>query len=101
MLEDGARKIYAGRDAIAARHRSRLVAYKSLPMIHNEIVKIDKGAAVSSCLMESPPTAANPSGQVVYYEDKLQRIDGKWLFKERRCYFLQPVCEAIPDQSVD
>lgn len=93
-LENGVRSSVSPRFAILDRHRRRLVPGKMLPMVHNEIIEVSGEEATSTCVMESPPTEANPAGSVVYYRDRLRRVDGEWLFSERSAYFLQPVFEA-------
>ena len=57
-----------------------------LPVIHNHIVELDGDEAAGTCVVESPVRAGKPNGFVSRYEDKYRRVDGKWLFAERKVF---------------
>jgi hypothetical protein len=58
------------------------------------VIVVEGDTAKGSCTMES---AASPVPGVptilCYYLDKFRRVDGRWLFSERRLFFYRPFFE--------
>ena len=57
-----------------------------LPVIHNHVIELNGDEATGTCVVESPVRAGKPTGFVSRYEDKYRRVNGKWLFAERKVF---------------
>jgi hypothetical protein len=57
-----------------------------LPVIHNHVIELDGDEATGTCVVESPVRAGKPAGFVSRYEDRYRRVNGKWLFAERKVF---------------
>ncbi|RVT89426.1 nuclear transport factor 2 family protein [Sphingomonas crocodyli] len=66
-----------------------------LPLISNEIIKVDGDTAKGWCLMQTP-MAPGFGALVCEYFDECVRIDGKWYFAKRTMFLFQPVYEERP-----
>jgi hypothetical protein len=60
------------------------------PMVHNEVFIINGDDAVGTCGMEARTTSPEISFFSGYYHDRFRRVDGQWLFSERRFYRYWP-----------
>ena len=82
-----------GRAAIDQRFRNRTDALlRPLPMIHNNLVRIDGDQAEGICSIELRVTQ---HGQSMigsgYYKDRMRRENGTWKFVERDMHFIHLV----------
>jgi hypothetical protein len=57
-----------------------------LPVIHNHVIELDGDQATGTCVVESPVRAGKPTGFVSRYEDTYRRVNGRWLFAERKVF---------------
>jgi hypothetical protein len=62
-------------------------------MIHNQTITVAGDEAWGSCTMESRAAPNYDDGFVGYYHDRLRRVEGSWLFTERRWFLYSPVFE--------
>lgn len=92
VFMEGARHQMHGRDEIRAMLARTMVPGMVFPMIHNDLVIVSGDEAHGTCAMQSrrPDGGTAFSG---YYHDKARRIDGGWLFTERRYFFYSPTFE--------
>ena len=67
-----------------------------LPLIHNHITVVDGDSGTGSCVMETP-MAPGFVHLVCQYIEKLKRVNGQWLFAERKMYLFLPTHEPQPD----
>jgi len=82
-----------GREAISAALARLVTPVAVMPMLHNETIRIVGDEAQGTCTMESRVAPNFDGGFVGYYHDRLRRIDGKWLFTERRWFVYSPAFE--------
>jgi hypothetical protein len=65
-----------------------------VPLVTNHLIVVDGDTAKGSCTMES---AASPvpgmTSILCYYLDKFRKVNGEWLFSERRLFFYRPYFE--------
>lgn len=79
-------------NGVARGHAELLASYGNsgpnafLPVIHNHIIELNGDEAAGTCVVESPVRAGKPGGFVSRYEDKYRRVNGKWLFAERKVF---------------
>jgi hypothetical protein len=67
---------------------------KVVPLATNHVIVVEGDTARGSCAMESADSPAPVVTTVLcYYLDKFRRIDGVWLFSERRLFFYRPFFE--------
>jgi hypothetical protein len=77
---------------IARGHAELLKTYGNsgpnafLPVIHNHVIEFNGDEAAGTCVVESPVRAGKPTGFVSRYEDRYRRVNGKWLFAERKVF---------------
>jgi ketosteroid isomerase-like protein len=102
FTDDGAMLFsYPGQPAAEARGRAALDAmfkdlasaeHRPLPMIHNNLVKIDGDEAEGICSIELRLTQ---NGQSMigsgFYKDRMRRVNGTWKFVERDMHFIHMV----------
>jgi hypothetical protein len=80
---NGEHMLWTGRETIYENLKARNVPV--LPMISNEIMRLDGDMAEGTCSMMttiSPDPTSN--GFIGQYYDEMRRVDGKWLFSLRR-----------------
>jgi hypothetical protein len=55
-----------------------------IPLLHNEVIKVDGDRAESRCTMHTPlgPDSSS-NGFVGHYHDQLAKVNGKWRFTAR------------------
>jgi hypothetical protein len=98
---DGPRRwIEGGRPAMKTMMDG--TAGKVVPLVTNHYIVVDGDAAKGTCAMES---AASPvpgmSSILCYYLDKFRRVDGRWLFSERRLFFYRPTLDTPREANYD
>jgi hypothetical protein len=77
-------------------------AGKVVPLVTNHYVVVDGDVAKGTCAMESAASPAPGMSSILcYYLDKFRRVDGRWLFSERRLFFYRPVLDAPGEGAYD
>jgi hypothetical protein len=64
-----------------------------LPLIHNHTIEVKGDEAFGTSVMEAHGPKMTPDRWSGYYHDRLRRVDGKWLFVERRWFRSWPSFE--------
>lgn len=60
----------------------------AVPFIHNHIIELNGDEARGTCMIDARFIRGGESVIAAgYYEDKYRRVNGKWLFAERRLTF--------------
>jgi hypothetical protein len=84
--------------AIARGHDELLASYGNsgpkayLPVIHNHIIELAGDEATGTAVLES--RISPKGGLTAYYEDRYRRENGKWLFAERKVFYLKVFANA-------
>lgn len=93
---EGRIKTLVGRSTIEAHFKGMRKGMR-VPMITNEIVRINGDAArgTSAILMPISPSSDRAYGG--HYIDDFVKVDGIWLFKRRNFYYYWPTCTAAMD----
>lgn len=78
-----------GRDALIAFYRPAVTeAEDTLPFIQNHIIDVNGDDASGTCALEARFSRGGRSITVAgHYEDTYRRVDGRWLFAERKLFF--------------
>jgi 8-oxo-dGTP pyrophosphatase MutT (NUDIX family)/ketosteroid isomerase-like protein len=78
-----------GRDALIAFYRPAVTeAEETLPFIQNHIIDVHGDDATGTCALEARFSRGGRSITVAgHYEDTYRRVDGRWLFAERKLFF--------------
>ena len=78
-----------GRDALIAFYRPAVTeAEETLPFIQNHIIDVNGEDATGTCALEARFSRGGRSITVAgHYEDTYRRVDGRWLFAERKLFF--------------
>jgi ketosteroid isomerase-like protein len=78
-----------GRDALLAFYSPAVTdAEESLPFIHNHIIEVNGDNATGTCALEGRFSRSGTSITMAgHYEDTYRRVDGRWLFVERKLFF--------------
>lgn len=71
---------------------ARLKPGAQMPFLYNHIIKVDGDTAEGTCAIK-PHVAVGDKQMVGYYAEKLRKVDGRWLFHDRRFYLYQPYFE--------
>ena len=97
FTDDGAfiNEIMGEQPNVNVRGRAELDAFypriprgNALTMIHNHIIEVAGNAVSGTCAIEVRITQNDQS--IIgsgYYADRYRRVDGRWKFAERHCYF--------------
>jgi hypothetical protein len=88
----GKRDTVHTRKALEEYLAARLKPGAQIPFLYNHIIKVDGDAAEGSCAI-NPHVTAGDKPMVGYYVEKLRKVDGQWLFADRRFYLYQPYLE--------
>lgn len=78
-----------GREALVAFYRPAVTqAEETLPFIQNHIIDVNGDDATGTCALEARFSRGGRSITVAgHYEDTYRRVDGRWLFAERKLFF--------------
>jgi 8-oxo-dGTP pyrophosphatase MutT (NUDIX family)/ketosteroid isomerase-like protein len=78
-----------GRDALIAFYRPAVTeAEETLPFIQNHIIDVNGDDGTGTCALEARFSRGGRSITVAgHYEDTYRRVDGRWLFAERKLFF--------------
>lgn len=81
--------VVRGRDELTAFYRRSVnTAEAALPFIQNHIIDVAGDEATGSCALEARFTTGGRSVTAAgYYLDTYRRVDGRWLFAERKLFF--------------
>ena len=82
-----------GREALLAFYRPAVTeAEESLPFIQNHIIDVHGDDATGTCALEGRFSRGGTSITMAgHYEDTYRRVDGRWLFAERKLFFYHMV----------
>lgn len=64
-----------------------------IPTYHNGTIEIDGNTARGTVVMETRVSPTFPSGFSCYYDDRLRRVNGQWLFTSRKMHMYSPFFE--------
>ena len=87
----GGRRKVVGPDEIHAMLIDTVKPQGVFPMIHNDIIIVEGDEAWGTCTMESARSPGAEVGFSGYYHDRIRRLDGRWLFTERRWFHYLPM----------
>jgi 8-oxo-dGTP pyrophosphatase MutT (NUDIX family)/ketosteroid isomerase-like protein len=81
--------VIRGRDQLSAFYKQAVSeAEESLPFIHNHIIEVSGDDASGTCALEARFSRSGRSITAAgHYEDTYRRVDGRWLFAERKLFF--------------
>lgn len=82
QLPGGGERNWAGREAILQSVST--LNLPVIPLLHNEVIRVNGDQAESRCTMHTP-LGPDPSsnGFVGHYQDRLRRVAGQWRFEAR------------------
>jgi hypothetical protein len=73
---------------------SKMKPGRRVPMVMNEIIKVNGDEAEGTCVMQS----IGEDGFCGHYIDEFRRVDGRWLFSVRRFYPYWPIFKPDADR---
>ena len=81
--------VISGRRALLDFYKQSVTdGEESLPFIHNHVIKVSGEDATGTCALEARFTRNGRSITAAgFYEDTYRRVDGRWLFAERKLHF--------------
>jgi len=81
--------VISGRDALLAFYEQSVTdGEESLPFIHNHVVDVSGDEATGTCALEARFSRGGRSITAAgFYEDTYRRVNGRWLFAERKLHF--------------
>jgi SnoaL-like domain len=88
----GQPKIVSGKAALQENF-ARIQPAMRIPLIMNEVIRIDRNAATGTCAM----VAFGDETFSGHYYDEFRRENGRWLFSRREYYTYWPVFMPSPD----
>jgi SnoaL-like domain len=90
----------AGRDALIAFY-NRMTPGSTYPVAQTTAIVLDGDTATHVGVMDSPCHTGERQGYLGIYEDRLRRVEGRWLFTDRTFRFLQGGPPAARPATVD
>jgi hypothetical protein len=78
----------SGREALAVFF-ARIAPGRTYPFAQTSTIAIDGDDAIHLGVLDNPAHTEGRKGYFGLYEDKLRRVNGRWLFTDRHFRFLQ------------
>lgn len=92
---EGAEPATARGTAELSEYFSRMTPGRRVPLVTNELTRIDGDSAEGTCAM----LGVGEDGFAGHYIDQFRRVDGTWLFSSRRFFPYWPIYKPDADRA--